>query len=334
VYGKTKEGIITEFYRQMVRNYTEWGVNLPDGLEAESALNSSFKDTFLQEGYMFQNVRIEANNARGKKIERYFGSLRYGSEKKREGWLARPHARKESNQTGSTPVPQIPYETIVEGALQDIYDWNNQPHSQDPTRTRWEYFMQMQHPELKPTNWAAILPHLGYHQKSSCHTGYIKLQGRARAIAQDGAICLGESLITVMRAIEGKEVDVYWLDDNAGNVLKALAFYEGRYICEVQEMPRYAKAAIARAPGWEQIRELQSSYVASVEGFIRNQEKSLRKINVYEQPKPAPANGFYIPGMAQKRFVPADDAVEVIETSDYGRIPSAPPRSWQDAFLK
>ncbi|WP_449398500.1 hypothetical protein [Chryseobacterium wanjuense] len=89
---------------------------------------------------MFQNVRIEANNARGKRIERYFGSLRYGSEKEREGWLARPHALSESNQKGSKEVPMLPYERIIEECITDIYDWNNAPHSVDPSKTRWEYF--------------------------------------------------------------------------------------------------------------------------------------------------------------------------------------------------
>ncbi|QDP85227.1 hypothetical protein FNJ88_06475 [Chryseobacterium sp. SNU WT5] len=336
VYGKTKEGIITEFYRQMVRNYTEWGLNLPDGLEAESALNSSFKETFLQEGYMFQNVRIEANNARGKRIERYFGALRYEVEKQREGWLARPHAKSESNQMGAATVPMVPYDQIVEGAIQDLYTWNNSPHSQDPSVTRWEYFLQNQHPELKPTNWKAILPFLGYEQKSSCNTGYIKLQGKPRAIAMDGKICLGEKLINVMKAIEGKEIDIYWLDDNQGNVMKALAFYEGRFICEVQEMPKYNRAIIERTDADEAARELQSSYVASVDGFIRSQEKSLMKINIYHQPKPIPQNGFFIPGMKHNnRFSPTDpDTVETIDIEDEEKMAAVPSVSWQNAFMK
>lgn len=65
----------------MLRNYTEWGLNIPYELEAESSLNSSFTNTFLQNGYMFENVRIESNNARGKRIERYYKSLRYDVEK-------------------------------------------------------------------------------------------------------------------------------------------------------------------------------------------------------------------------------------------------------------
>lgn len=335
VNGKTKEGIITEFYRQMVRNYTEWGLSLPDGLEAESALNSSFTDTFLKEGYMFQNVRIEANNARGKRIERYFGALRYEVEKEREGWLARPHAKSESNQMGSSKVPQIPYDQIVEGAIQDLFTWNNSPHSQDPSVTRWEYFLQNQHPELKPTNWKAILPFLGYHTQTSCNAGYIKLQGKPRAIANNGQICTGENLITAMKAIEGKDIDVYWLDDNAGNVLKALAFYEGRFICEVQEMPKYNRAVIERkGTDQEKAREIQSSYVATVEAFIRKQESTLMKVNVFKQPKPVPQNGFFIPGMKTKGFTPEPETVEIIDTDDQERMAVVPSTSWQTNFLK
>ncbi len=69
VYGTSKEGIILEFYPQMVRNYTKWGLQLPYELECESSLNANYKTSLLQPGAMFQQVRIEANNARGKGIE-------------------------------------------------------------------------------------------------------------------------------------------------------------------------------------------------------------------------------------------------------------------------
>ena len=336
VYGKTKEGIITEFYRQMVRNYTEWGLNLPYELEAESALNSSFKKTFLQEGYMFQKVRIEANNARGKRIERYFGALRYEVEKKRAGWLARPTAKSESNQANAGDVPLIPYDNIIQNGIEDLFEWNNSPHSQDPTKTRWEYFLEHQHPELKPTNWQSILPYLGFHQQTSCNTGYIQLQGKHRAIALDGKICLGNDLITALKAIEGKDIDVFWLDDNRGNVLKALAYYQGRFICEVQEMPKYNRASLERTADDEKARELQSAYVASVEGFIRQQERSLQRINIIHNPKPQPKNGFFIPGMErQKQFIPDDtETVEIVDVPDDDYKTTPVPVSWQNAFFK
>ena len=334
VYGKTKEGIITEFYRQMVRNYTEWGVNIPDGLECESSLNSSFTDSFLQEGYMFNNVRIEANNARGKKIERYFGALRYEVEKKREGWLARPSAKSESNQVGAKDVPMLPYDQIVDECINDIFEWNNAPHSQDPSVTRWEYFLEKQHPNLLPINWQAILPYLGYKQETSCNTGYINLQGKQRAIALEGKICTGDELIQALKVIEGRDIEVFWLDDNKGNVLKALAFYNGKFICEVQEMPRYNRAVIERTPEQEAARELQSKYVATVEGFIKSQQKTIQSINIIHPPKPAPKRAFFLPGMDRKQFAITDpETVETVELpdDDINNIP-APSVNWQQVF--
>ena len=335
VYGKSKEGIILEFYRELVRNYTEWGLNLPHELEAESSLNSSFTKTFLQEGYLFQSVRIEANNARGKRIERYFGALRYEVEKKRSGWLARPTAKSESNQQNSGDVPAIPYDEIIQNGIDDIFEWNNSPHSKDPSMTRWEYFLANQNPELKPTNWAAILPYLGYRTETSCNAGYVNLQGKKRAIAFNGSIALGDDLINVLKAIEGKDIEVFWLDGHDGQPLKAIAFYHGRYICEIQEMPKYNRASIERTDADHEAREIQSSYVASVEGFIRKQEKALQRINIIHKPKPQPSNGFFIPGMNRKTFTPSEsETVETIETPEENYKTPVQSVDWRNSFFK
>ena len=70
VHGKTKEELLLNFYRQMVRNYCEWGLKLPYELECEMSLNSQYLKTLLADGAMFAKVQCEANNARGKRIER------------------------------------------------------------------------------------------------------------------------------------------------------------------------------------------------------------------------------------------------------------------------
>ncbi|TAD82870.1 MAG: hypothetical protein EAY75_15720, partial [Bacteroidetes bacterium] len=159
VYGRDKKGIIIDFYRQLVRNYTAWGLCLPYELEAESNLNSGFKNSFLAPGYLFGKVRIEANNPRGKYMESIYRQQRYApAEKDQPGWRARPHARAEANQGPDESAPLVPYDRIVTLTLQAIQDWNNSPHETEPGLTRWEYFLQHQHPNLKPTNWAALLP--------------------------------------------------------------------------------------------------------------------------------------------------------------------------------
>lgn len=119
VYDKSKEGITLKFYRQMVRNYYEWDLPMPYELECEASQNSSYRDTILKEGTIFQRVNIEANYARGKYIERINGILRYVYEKKFLGWIGRPHALLENNQDdGINKV--LPYDKIVDISLNVI----------------------------------------------------------------------------------------------------------------------------------------------------------------------------------------------------------------------
>ena len=309
VYGATKDGIILDFYRQLVRNYTDWNLPIPYELECESSLNSSFKGTFLREGAMFQKVRIEANNARGKYIEREFGKLRYEVEKKELGWLARPFAKSESNQEGNHHVPVLPLEQLIDARLKNIEDWNNMPSAQNAELSRFEYFLEMQNPDVPETNWRAILPYIGYEQKTSCNVGYIILQGRKRMIGDDGQILTGESLIAKMKKIEGQPLQVYWLDANDGSVLKAIAFLDGEYVCELLPIPRYNRAQAEQTDADRAAREIQSKYVASVEAFAKLQKKTIDKVLVIgKEQQPEPKVRFQIPGL--NRFQPRETEVE------------------------
>ncbi len=309
VYGKSKEGIILEFYRQMLRNYHEWGVNLPYELECESSLNSSFRDSFLADGQMFESVHMEANRAQSKIIERRFGSMRYEVEKKAPGWIARPHARKESNQAGPGKNQIIPYNELAEARLKDIEDWNNAPHHEDANQSRFEYFLNNQKQGLRSVNYRNILPSLGYKAETSCKGGYIQLQYKKRAIAEDGQILTGSDLIEKMKRIEGKDIDVYWLDDNDGNVLKAMAFIGDRYICEVMEMPRYQRAKIERTDKDKVAMELQARYTNTVISFANEEAKKIVDIGI-EDKTPAPERKFRIRGV--DRYTKRDTEPEVL----------------------
>lgn len=313
VYGDTKEGIIIEFYRQLVRNYAEWGLNLPAELEAEMSLNASFINTFLREGAMFQHVRIEANNARGKRIERYFGNLRYENEKDKEGWIPRPFATRESNQAGPDAVPAIPREQIVENSLKEIETWNNTPHSVHTHLSRWEVFMQMQHPDLKPINYLAILPHLGYRTKTSCRVGMIRLNGNEYLLASNGKLSLGEHLIGLMKQVEGHDVDVYWLDNNEGEIIKALVFLrdQSQLICEAIIKPTYNRAKIEQTDDDRLSREQMSSYVASIEAYGRKQKKAIERVTLIDNTPERPKS-FIMPGLKQPKPINEWPEAEVL----------------------
>lgn len=301
VYGETKEGIILEFYRQMVRNYSQLGLNLPLELEGELSLNSSYTDSFLANGAMFQNVRIEANNARGKKVEAFYRPLRYALEKKREGWLARPNALLESNQASAHKVPLIPQKEIVSGCLKDLKTWNYTLHpNQDkyPGMCRWEVFLENQNPNLMPYNWPGILSGLGHETRTTMRAGRITLQGKHRVVGQKGEVAIGEDLIKIMKQIEGKEVIVRWLDGNDGDVLKSLVYnLNGSLICELMGDLAYHRSQFERTPQCEINRKLTSAYVATVQRYITNGKNAINNITIIENEPQLPKKEFVMPGL-------------------------------------
>jgi hypothetical protein len=298
-FGKTKESLMLEFYRQMVRNYTEWGLNLPYELEGEMSGNSQFLNTFLAEGNMFQKTHIAANVARAKRIEPYWKPLRYGTEKKREGWIARPNALSESNQAGPEKHQIIPYDNIIQDCLTDIENWNNTPHAIIKDKSCFEVLLEMQHPNMTPTNWRAFLPYLGFKTQTSCNTGIIKLNNTECLIGENGQIVFSDRLISLMAQVEGKDLDIYWLDDNYGKVLKALVYLRGtdRCVCEAISKPVYHRAKLEQTETDLEARELMSKYVASVNGFIDSKRKSIDAVTVIDNIPTTLNNKFKISGL-------------------------------------
>lgn len=338
VWGKTKEELIINFYRQMVRNYHEWGFNLPDGLECESSLNSSFKDTFLREGYMFQDVRIIPNKAQSKKIERYFGKLKYGLEKERMGWLARPFAQSESNQKSAAKKIYIPYDQLVHNCLEDLMTWNNMPHSVETKTTRWDYFCDNQNPDLKPTNFRAIIPQLGYKTKTSVHKGIINLKSKKFILGDHDTMYTGEPLINLMREVEGKDVDIYWLDDNAGEIFKAYIFIGNQMICQALAKPTPNRARMERDDEQEEQFQQFSKYQLTIDGYQRDQKNALEPVAVINQKPKTLNNNFKISQLNNMPSTPPPNheqpaPVMADEDDDYEYTPQDNSAGgWRNAF--
>ncbi len=298
VYGKTKEELILNFYRQLVRNYHEWGFNLPAELECESSLNSSYRNTLLQNGAMFQDVRMFANKARSKMVEREFRELRYSLEKKREGWVARPNPKSEANEAGPGKDILIPYERIIHESLTDIITVNNSPHHVDKTMSKWDYFTQNQNPDLNPTNYKYIMYHIGIPQPTSCNVGLTKLQYKEWVLGNNEEICTGEKLIGLMKKLEGKSFMAYYLDDNEGEVFKAMVYDdEGRYICELLPKPIPARTKIEETEAQKEAREIWSRYETTVVAFMKTQRAALDNITVIDNTPRTISNSFTIPGI-------------------------------------
>lgn len=293
VYGTNKEGLILEFYRNLVRQYAEWGVPLPYGIEAESNLNSTLKETILKPGVLFNDIHIIANDARQKRIERLIGEFKQAYLYKKEGAIYRPHAQAERYQGGNDD--KIAYKTkeeIVDVVLKSIEQWNNSLHTNQkeyPGKTRWEVFMEHQHPELHPINWYSVLRAVGYETKTSCKLARVRVQNAHRVLGDgNGNLLLDDKLIGVLKQIEGKEVIVRWLDDSNGNIIKVFIYdREGRFICEALDELRYQRAKLEQTEQDKINIELMARYRNTVEGFIRNASKQINKVEIIEHKQEA-----------------------------------------------
>lgn len=310
VWGKSKEGIIIEFYRQMVRNYTEWGFNLPLGLECESSLNSSFKDTFLRNGMMFDNVNIYANRARSKAVERKFGELRYRHEKERIGWMARPHAQKEDNQKSADEEVIIPFEDIVDNSLGDIETWNNMPHSVYTDKTRWEVFCEMQNKDTKPTNWSAFLPYIGKKETSSCNAGIINFRNSTYVLALDGEVAINDDLIRLMKYVESKEFTIFWLDGNDGEVMKAMIYYDDMMLCDLVPHPEYSRSIHEMDEQGKVNRKLMSAYENTVNVFMAQRKREIEQVTIIDNRKKTLNNKFQIAG--RRKYTPNNNTPQEV----------------------
>lgn len=322
VWGTGKADIIEDFYREMVRNYTEWGISIPAELECESNLNASYRDTLLREGNMFQYVRIEANNARGKRIEMYYRQLRYAIEKEEEGWLGRPFALSEANQ--ARPDGKIiPYEQLVRKCLKHIQTWNNMPHSIYKHKTRWEVFMERQNPDLRPTNWHGILPWLGEKTSKTCRAGNISWRNKSfLLLAENGQIQTGQALIDLMSVVEGQKLDIYWMDGHEGQLLKALAYLNGRYVCELLPKPIVNRARIEQTQEDRKAMEMLSRYNETIRGYVTRRKNEIGKIIIVDNRKKTLNDKFQIRDLAQDMHLmvyndePEDDDLVVdVETT-------------------
>lgn len=315
-FGKTKEELIKNFYRNLIVNHHNWNVQLPAELECESSLNSSFKGTFLRDGAMFEKVNVHANSARSKMIERFFRDMRYELEKHNIGWIARPFAKNEANQASATPKQIIPYDRLVEQCFTDIMLWNNMP-KKGTTVGRFDYFLQNQSPDLLQTNYKSFIQHLGTKTETSCNAGIMKLQRSEWLLGDKGTIYTGEKLINLLKQVEGKDIDIYWLDDEQGNVIKAMIFdkREGRYIGEALPKPISARSFKEETDEHRQAREIMAKYRNTVTSFMQVQKNAIDKLTVIDNRPLTVSSTFTIPGITMPK-INNDAPVEVFQNDE------------------
>lgn len=115
------------------------------------------------------------------------------------------------------------------------------------------------------------------------HAGRITLQGQHRMVGQNGKLAIGDELINIMSQIEGREVQVYWLDGNDGQVLKALVYTpHGQMVCELLHDFEHSRATLERTPQDDVYQNLTAAYAATVRGYAQRTAKAVDRVTLIE----------------------------------------------------
>jgi hypothetical protein len=145
--------------------------------------------------------------------------------------------------------------------------------------------------------------------------GRISLQGKRRVVGLNGEVVTGDRLIKIMSDIEGQDVDVYWLDDNHGEVLKAHVYDKsGRMICELLGDLEYSRSILERTISDAELRTLTSAYEKTVLSYINNMSKEVSRVTIIEKERPQ-AGRFQMPGL-KKYVAPTAPAEEIEEREE------------------
>ena len=187
------------------------------------------------------------------------------------------------------------YNTLVRQCLKTIQDWNNHEHSQYKGKTRWEVFLEKQNPDLKPINWKGILPYLGYTTRAKCQAGNVKFRDTLFLLGDNGKIALGDELIEIMKVVERQELQIYWIDGHDGSVLKAIAYIDGKYVCELIKKPLVARARVEQTAGDRANMELVSHYNNTIRAYATRRKNALTDVVMFDHRRRTLNDNFKIP---------------------------------------
>lgn len=149
-------------------------------------------------------------------------------------------------------------------------------------------------------------------------------------------IYTGENLIRLLKQVEGKDIDIHWMDNEKGQVIKALIYdkQDGRYICEALPKPISARAKAEEEEHHRQAREMMAKYRNTVTAYMQQQKNKIDKVTVIDNRPTTVSNSFSIEGF--ETYTPSTKAVEVMETQEeeiiYNPNAHTTVKRWQDAF--
>lgn len=280
VQGKNMR-LVFNMFRNMFQQLDYYGVNMPAEVEVENHLMSSLKETTLKEGNLFRYVRFAAaENPQEKKIEGLFRRLRYDFDKKQNnglGWLPRPHARDEANQSRAENSVKYTYEfeQIVQMATDSMMQWNAALHPNQkkyPVMSRMDVWMEKQHPDLIPIDWRNVARYVGTRIETSVNRYELRCNNRLWILPSPE--------LANKTGNNGRPIDAYYIDRENENIDRIYLYEKNSetFICEAYPKPVAHRARIEQTEVDQKILGKNSHYNKGIEKHIREGKNAITPI--------------------------------------------------------
>lgn len=118
-----------------------------------------------------------------------------------------------------------------------------------------------------------------------------------------------------MRTLAGKEVDIHYMDDNDGSVLRAVICLrdDSRIVCEAVPQPVTARSALEETPEQRKNRELMARYRNTLEGYSRRHYQEIGKVVVIDHRSDTLNDKFRISSLDRWHHPEEREEVEILE---------------------
>ena len=127
----------------------------------------------------------------------------------------------------------------------------------------------------------------------------------------DNEICIGDDLIRLMKYVEGKSFEVFWLDGNDGEVLKAMIYYDDIMLCELLPKPTYSRVYHELDDTGKINRQIMSAYENTINTFMKIRKNEIDNLVIIDRRQKTLNNKFQIAGL--ENFIPKEEPAKIIE---------------------
>ena len=95
--------------------------------------------------------------------------------------------------------------------------------------------------------------------------------------------------------MERQESQIYLIDGHDGSVLKAIAYIDGKYVCELIKKPLVARARVEQTAGDRANMELVSHYNNTIRAYATRRKNALTDVVMFDHRRRTLHDNFKIP---------------------------------------